>query len=213
MKLFFRNLFIVAVALLFSLAITVAIPLINQWIRGSGHSGNKPRIVAQVSLKTLETPKPTEQPRRKLKEPTRAKPVQSSAKAGPRFAMDLSVGGIDGAAVPVEIVNRPRGAGGQAQGESGDVDEKPSPTSPPPFRSPAEVKSSEKDAYLVLAFCVDQSGRAYDIRIVEEKPTGLGMAQAGKEALRQTTFSPAKKGGVAVVFCGLEQPFEVKFGN
>lgn len=213
MKLFFRNIFIALVALVVSLGITVAIPLINHWIRGDSHGEKKPRIVAQVSLKTLESPKPNEQPRRKLKEPTRAKPVQASAKAGPRFAMDLSVGGINGAVVPVEIVNRPRGAGGTAQGESGDVDEKPSPSMPPPFRLPNEVKAAEKDAYLVLSFCVDQAGRTYDIKVVEEKPPGLGLAQAGREALKQTPFSPAKKGGVPVIFCGLEQPFEVKFGN
>lgn len=208
-----RNLLIGVVALFLSMAVTVAIPLLNQWIRGSGPGRAKPRIVAEVSMKNMEAAKQAEQPRRKLKEPMRAKPVQASVKAGPRFAMDLGVGGLEGAAVPVDIVNRPSGGGGQAQGESGDVDEKPSPTMPPPFRLPSEVKAAEKDAYLVLSFCVDPSGHPYEVRVIEEKPVGLGLAQAGREALRQTVFTPAKKGGLPVAFCGLEQPFEVKFGN
>jgi protein TonB len=208
-----RNILIAVVALVVSMAITVAIPLLNHVIRGDGPGKGKPRIVAQVSLKTLESARQTEQPRRKLKEPARAKPVQASVKSGPRFAMDLGVGGLGGAAVPVDIVNRPSGGGGDAGGESGDVDEKPAPTMPPPFRVPAEVKAAEKDAYLVLSFCVDPAGRPYDVRVAEEKPAGLGLAQAGREALRQTSFTPAKRGGLPVAFCGLEQPFEVKFGN
>jgi outer membrane biosynthesis protein TonB len=208
-----RNFLIGLVALALSMAVTVAIPLLNHWINGEGPGKGKPRIVAQVSMKTLESARQTEQPRRKLKEPTRAKPVQASMKAGPRFAMDLGVGGLEGASVPVNIVNRPSGGGGEAQGESGDVDEKPTPTMQPPFRLPAEVKAAEKDAYLVLSFCVDPTGRPYDVRVAEEKPAGLGLAQAGREALRQTSFTPAKKAGVPVAFCGLEQPFEVKFGN
>jgi hypothetical protein len=212
-KLWVRNFFIGVVALVLSLAVTVAIPLLEHLIRGPGLVKEKPRIVAQVGMKTLESARQTEQPRKRLKEPTRAKPVQSSVKAGPRFAMDLGVGGLEGVSVPVEIVNRPSGGGGEAQGESGDVDEKPTPNMPPPFRTPSEVKSAEKDAYLVLSFCVDPGGRAYEVRVVDEKPAGLGMAQAGREALRQTSFTPAKKDGLPVAFCGLEQPFEVKFGN
>ena len=204
---------IAILALVLSAALTVAIPLLNHALTDRPEGGGKPRIVAQVGLKQIDAARPAEQPRRKLKQPQRAKPMQTAAKAGPRFAMDLGVGGIGGAAVSVDIVNRPSGGGGAEGGEDGDVDEKPSPAMPPPFRVPPEVKSAERDAYLVLSFCVDPSGRPYDVRVVEEKPPGLGMGQAGREALRQTTFAPARKGGLAVAFCGLEQPFEVKFGN
>lgn len=213
MKRFFRNAFIAVVALFLSTLLTVILPVLTYLISDPESAGKKPRIVAEVSMKTLDAPRPSEQPRRQLKQPQRAKPMQASVKAGPRFAMDLGVGGLGGVSVPVDIVNRPSGGGGAAAGEGGDVDEKPSPNSPPPFRVPAEVKNAEKDAFLVLSFCVDPSGRPYDVRVVEEKPAGLGMAQAGREALRQTTFAPARKTGLAVAFCGLEQPFEVKFGN
>lgn len=208
-----RNVVIGLVALVLSAAVTVLLPVLNHVIKGDGEGKGKPRIVAQVSLKQLESARQEEQPRRKLKQPTRAKPMQTAVKAGPRFAMDLAVGGFEGVAVPMNIVNRPSGGGGDAAGESGDVDEKPTPTMPPPFRLPPEVKAAEKNAYLVLSFCVDPAGRPYDVRVAEEKPQGLGLAQAGREALRQTVFTPAKKGGLPVAFCGLEQPFEVKFGN
>lgn len=213
MKKLGRNAFIALVALFASAAITVAIPLLNHLLAQETGKQGRPRIVAQVGMKSLDAASPAEQPRRKLKQPARAKPMQSSVKAGPRFAMDLGVGGLGGAVVPVDIVNRPSGGGGAAGGEGGDVDERPKPTMPPPFRIPSEVKSSERDAYLVLSFCVDPSGRPYDIRVMEEKPSGQGMAQAGREALRQTSFSPARKAGLPVAFCGLEQPFEVKFGG
>ncbi len=207
-----RNGVIALIALVLSAGVTVLIPLVNHALNSGGVSG-KPRIVAQVSLKTLDPAQAQDQPHRKLKQPTRARPVQAAVRAGPRFAMDLSVGGLEGAAVPMDIVNRPSGGGGQAAGPSGDVDERPAPNMPPPFRLPPEVKAAEKDAYLVLSFCVDPGGHAYDVRVMEEKPQGLGLAGAGREALRQTVFTPAKKGGLAVAFCGLEQPFEIKFGN
>jgi hypothetical protein len=208
-----RNTVIGIVAFALSAGVTILIPVVNHLIN-SGESGKGgPRIVASVSLKQVESARQAEQPKRKLKQPNRAKPMQTNMKAGPRFAMDLSVGGLEGAAVPVDIVNRPSGGGGEAQGESGDVDEKPMPTMPPPFRLPLEVKAAEKDAYAVLSFCVDPTGRAYDVRVADEKPQGMGMGAAAREALRQTVFTPAKKGGLPVAFCGLEQPFEVKFGN
>lgn len=208
-----RNIFIGAASLFLSAAVTVLIPLVNHALNGPGSGKAKPRIVAQVEMKKLDAPKPAEQPHRKLKQPARAKPMQAPVKAGPRFAMDLDVGGLTGASVPLDIVNRPSGGGGEGGGESGDVDEKPQPRASPNFRMPDAVRSAEKDAYLVLGFCVDPAGRPYDIRVAEEKPTGLGMAQAGREALRQTSFTPARKGGLPVSFCGLEQPFEVRFSN
>jgi protein TonB len=208
-----RNIAIGIVALLLSMVVTVAIPLVNYLVNHQESGRPGPRVVAQVGLKQLDAARPAEQPRRKLKQPQRAKPMQTNVKAGPRFAMDLGVGGLEGAAVSVDIVNRPSGGGGNVASDDGDVDERPNPNSPPPFRTPDGVKSAERDAYTVVSFCVDPSGRAYDVRVVEEKPAGLGMGQAARDALRQTTFSPARKAGAAVAFCGLEQPFEVKFGN
>jgi len=213
MKRFLSNAAIGLASLVLSIGLLLLIPAAKHLLEGGTAAKPAPRIVAQVGLKTMDVARPAERPQRKLKQPTRAKPIQTSAKAGPRFAMDLSVGGIGGVSVPVNIVNRPSGGGGAAQGESGDVDQKPVPNMPPPFRLPAEIKAAEKDAYLVLSFCVDASGRPYDVRVAEERPQGLGLAEAGRTALRQTLFTPARKAGLPVAFCGLEQPFEVKFGN
>jgi protein TonB len=149
-------------------------------------------------------------PKRTVRQPERARPAPSKLVPGPRFAMDLGVMGAGGAAVPPDLVNRRSGSG---QGEDEGVDERPVPAFPPPFRMPEEVRRREQDAYLLLSFCVDAAGRPNDIRVVQEKPAGLGLAAAGREALRQTRFTPARKGAASVPFCGLEQPFEIRFSN
>ena len=69
----------------------------------------------------------------------------------------------------------------------------------------------ERDAVLRLAFCVDERGDVFNVQVVEESPRGCGLAQAGIQALSALRFSPARKQGRAVPFCGMEQPFEVRF--
>jgi len=81
----------------------------------------------------------------------------------------------------------------------------------PNFQVPPQIRDREIDAMLRLSFCVDVGGRAYDIKVIEESPAGSGLAQAGKDAIARMTFAPAEKDGKAVAFCGMEQPFEVKF--
>ena len=214
MKPVFRKSIVGVCAALLAGLCTVALPLLNYALNPRLGKKDGPRIAAQVSLKTLEAQRPELKPRRALRQPQRARPSPTMLKAGPRFAMDLGVAGAGGAAAPLELVNRKSGGGGRAAGDDNQgVDERPAPSFPPPFRMPPEVKAREKDAYLVLSFCVDVSGRPYEIRVAEERPPGLGMGAAGREALQQTRFAPAKKNGIAVPFCGLEQPFEIKFSN
>ena len=214
MKTFLRNLAIGFIAAVFAGLATVALPLLHFALNPPVKKSI--RVVAQVSLQSMEAPRPEIKPLRDLRQPLHAQPTPSLMKAGPRFAMEMGVMG-GGVSAPSELVNQKSGGkknGGRATGAGDEgVDERPAPAFPPPFRMPPEVKSREKDAYLSLSFCVDVSGRPYDIRIAEEKPPGLGMAAAGREALLQTRFTPAKKGGVAVPFCGLEQPFEIRFSN
>lgn len=212
MKSLARNLLIGLVSALAAGLATVALPLLNYVIHHDGDKPEEPRVVAEVNVtRTLEPPKPPAQPQRTVQQPQRARPAPSSLQLGPRFAMDLGVMGSGGASAPLELINRKSGSGGVAS--DGGVDERPAPTAPPPFRMPDEVRRREQDAYLLLSFCVDASGRPYDIRVAQEKPAGLGLAAAGQEALRQTRFSPARKGNAAVPFCGLEQPFEIRFSN
>lgn len=210
MKKILRNFLIAITAALAAGLATVVLPLVNHLLHGAGGKKDTPRIVAQVSVvRSLEPPKREVRPQRAVQQPARAKPAPSNLRAGPRFAMDLGVMG-SGSVAPPELVNRKSGTGGT---EETGVDEKPSPSSPPPFRMPDEVKRREQDAYLLLSFCVDAGGRPYDIRIVQEKPAGIGLAAAGREALQQTRFTPARKGNNSVPFCGLEQPFEIRFSN
>jgi protein TonB len=207
---FLRNLLIGVVAAVAAGLVTVALPLLNQLLHGGGKKA--PRVVAEVNVvRSLEPPPPEKRPQRSVKQPERARPVPTAPRSGPRFAMDLGVMGSSGAAAPPDLVNRARGMGGTGTDQG--VDERPSPASPPPFRIPDEVRKREQDAYLLLSFCVDAGGRPYDIRVAQEKPSGVGMAAAGMEALRQTRFTPARKGQAAVPFCGLEQPFEIRFTN
>jgi len=214
MKRWTRHIVIGVFAAIIAFAAMIALPTVNWLIDGGFKVNNTPRIVARVEMKAVDLIQPRETKKREARKPTRARPTQTNLKAGPRFAMDLGVAGEGGAAAPPDIVNKRSGGGGAQKGsDDGDVDQRPSPSAPPPFRVPDGIKSAEKDALLRMSFCVDTQGRPYEIRIVEEKPQGLGMAQAGREALQQTTFQPARKGGLPVAFCGLEQPFEVRFSN
>lgn len=203
-----------AAAIVVAAFATVALPLINYWVKHEPEQKDKPRVVAQVSVARAETPPPQKKVERKIKQPERAKPMQTQVKAGPRFAMDLSVGGIGGVAVAPNLINRPSGGGGgTGNAEDQGVDERPSPSFPPPFRLPDAIREREVDARVVLSFCVDAGGRPYDLRVMEEEPAGAGLAQAARQAVQQTQFAPAKKKGLAVAFCGLEQPFEVRFSR
>jgi len=212
MNVYVKNTLVGLAAAFFAGLATVALPLFDYALNHRGKAAAKPRIVAQVSVKSLEPPKPEVRPKRAVAQPQRAKPAPMVAKAGPRFAMDLGVMGAGGVAAPIDIINKRSGGNGAATGGDG-VDDRPQPAFPPPFRMPPEVKSKEIDAYLLLSFCVDASGRPYDIKVAQEKPPGLGMAAAGREALQQTRFTPARKGASSVAFCGLEQPFEIRFSN
>ena len=91
------------------------------------------------------------------------------------------------------------------------MDKKPESRAMPNFQVPPQIRDREIDAMLRLSFCVDVSGKAYDIKVLEESPAGSGLAAAGRDALGRMTFAPAEKGGKPVPFCGMEQPFEVKF--
>jgi protein TonB len=203
-----KKIFLAVFSLVLSGLLIMSIPLLNYLIHGGPEK--KPKIAAAgVSVRKIDPDQNVKSPRKKLKKPVRKMPSRTRLETGPRFAMDLNVTGAGGVEVELDLAGK---AGGRA-GDDGDVDEKPSPDSPPPFQLPREVKEAEINAYAVLSFCVDAAGRPFEIRTVEERPAGKGMALAGREALRKTTFRPALKDGTPVPFCGLEQPFEVKFDD
>ena len=55
------------------------------------------------------------------------------------------------------------------------------------------------------------AGAAINSELVADFRGGALSTEAGKDAIARMTFAPAEKDGKAVAFCGMEQPFEVKF--
>ncbi len=197
------------VAILSSFLLVFSVTLANFFIKGDLMRANK-YVKTEIQIKKTEEVKKQIEKKKPTRKPNRQKSTSRSPKSGPRFSMDLNaVGGSDGAVINDELVTGIRGGGFTK--ETGDVDEKPTSRGLPSFSPPQSIRDNEQDALLRLSFCVDVQGRVYEIRVLEEIPVGKGLAQSGKQALSQMIFTPAKKAGRAVAFCGMEQPFEIKF--
>jgi protein TonB len=194
--------------LVLSALLILSIPVLNLVIKGDFLKKETSKTT-QIEVKQLKLNKPKPKPKKKLKRPKRAKAKQRNIASGPRFAMDLGLAGLGGAFVPANMVNASRGAGGEA----GEVDQKPVINGSPPLELPSDIREKEVDAYLVISFCVNVQGNAYDLKVLEEEPKGMGLARAGKTALLSTPFSPAVLDGTPVAFCGMELPFEVRFSE
>ncbi len=207
-KLFKRFSFLIA-AILSSCLLVFSVTVANLFLQGKIFKEKK-FVKTEVAVKKVEEIQKKQEQKKPARKPNRQKSNSRSPKAGPRMAMNLGVAGQNGgAAISEELVADFRG--GDLSNESGDVDKKPASRAMPQFQVPPQIRDREIDASLRLSFCVDANGRVYDIRIVEESPAGSGLAEAGKEALKRMSFEPAEKNGKAVPFCGMEQPFEVKF--
>jgi protein TonB len=203
-----RKFIILVIAALTSVFLVFSIPVLNMLIKGNFRAE---RTYAKTEIKTINPEKPPEPPKPKetTRKPSRQTMNSRTPKSGPRFAMNLDVvGGSGGAFVPNELVAMQSGAGNTG---SGSVDEKPSLKSSPKFNAPQAIREGEINASLRISFCVNATGKPYDIRIIEEVPAGKGLANAGRDAIMGIQFTPAKKGGSSVSFCGMEQAFEIKF--
>lgn len=208
-KKFFKRFSILLAAILASVLLVFSVTMANLFLTGKVFHEKK-YVKTEVAIKKVEEIDKKVEKKKPARKPNRQKSNSRSPKAGPRFAMNLgTASGTAGAAVSEDMVADFRG--GALSVEKGDVDKKPESRAMPNFQVPPQIRDREVDALLRLSFCVDVSGKAYDIKVLEETPAGSGLAQAGKEALGRMTFAPAEKGGKAVPFCGMEQPFEVKF--
>ena len=200
---------ILLAAVLASVVLVFSVTMANLFLNGKIFHERK-FVKTEVSIKKIEEVEKKIEKKHTARKPNRQKSNSRSPKAGPRFAMTLGVAsGTAGAAISDELVADFRG--GAVSAGKGDVDKKPENRSMPNFEVPSKIRDREIDALLRLSFCVDVGGRAYDIKVIEESPAGSGLAQAGKDAVARMTFAPAEKDGKAVAFCGMEQPFEVKF--
>ena len=196
-------------AVLASALLVFSVTMANLFLTGKVFHEKK-YVKTEVAIKKVDEVEKKVEKKKPSRKPNRQKSNSRSPKAGPRFAMNLgAASGSAGAAISEELVADFRG--GALSVEKGDVDKKPESRAMPNFQVPPQIRDREIDAMLRLSFCVDVSGRAYDIKVLEESPAGSGLAQAGREALGRMTFTPAEKAGKAVPFCGMEQPFEVKF--
>lgn len=200
---------ILTAAVFSSLLLVFSVTVANLFINGKAFHEKK-FVKTEVAVKKADEVEKKVEKKKPTRKPNRQKSTSRSPKAGPRMAMNLgAVGGTEGAAISEDLVADFRG--GNFSTENGDVDKKPASRSMPNFQVPSQIRDREIDATLRLSFCVDASGHAYDIRIIEESPAGSGLAQAGKDALSRMNFEPAEKDGKSVPFCGMEQPFEVRF--
>lgn len=200
---------ILLAAVFVSMVLVFSVTMANLFLNGKVFHEHK-FVKTEVSVKKIEEVEKKVEKKHTARKPNRQKSNSRSPKAGPRFAMSLgNVSGSMGAVISDELVSDFRG--GALSVGKGDVDKKPENRSMPNFQVPPQIRDREIDASLRLSFCVDVGGRAYDIKVIEETPVGSGLAQAGKDAIARMTFAPAEKDGKAVAFCGMEQPFEVKF--
>ena len=208
-KRFLKRFTILIAAIFVSMVLVFSVTMANLFLNGKVFHERK-FIKTEVAVKKIEEVEKKVEKKHTARKPNRQKSNSRSPKAGPRFAMNLGVAsGATGATISDELVADFRG--GAISTGKGDVDKKPENRSMPNFEVPPQIRDREIDAMLRLSFCVDVGGRAYDIRVIEESPVGSGLAQAGKDAVARMTFAPAEKDGKAVAFCGMEQPFEVKF--
>ena len=208
-KRFLKRFAILIAAIFVSMVLVFSVTMANLFLNGKVFHERK-FVKTEVAVKKIEEVEKKVEKKHTARKPNRQKSNSRSPKAGPRFAMNLGVAsGTTGATISDELVADFRG--GAISTGKGDVDKKPENRSMPNFEVPPQIRDREIDAMLRLSFCVDVGGRAYDIRVTEESPVGSGLAQAGKDAVARMTFAPAEKDGKAVAFCGMEQPFEVKF--
>ena len=197
------------VSLALSAALIISIPLVTLFIK-EGFSLKKEEMLRKTEVRRMVMTPQKQEKKEMRRRPRKRLSPRTSQQTGPRFAMDLGAQGIDGVGIELNMLNA-----GTAQAGSDDdgVDQRPKMQGDLQVNIPEAVKQAEVNAQVRLMFCVDIAGRPYDIRVSGEEPAGSGLAQAGREALARTVFSPAIRNGQAVPFCGMEQPIEIKFRN
>ena len=209
LKKIFKRFTILLAAILASAALVFSVTMANLFLTGKVFHEKK-YTKTEIAVKKVEEVEKKIEKKKPARKPNRQRSNARSPKAGPRLAMNLgAVSGTAGAAISDELVADFRG--GAPSTEKGGGDKKPEGPALPNFPVPPQIPDGEIDAMLRLSSCVDGSGMAYDIQVLAESPAGSGLAAAGREALGRMTFAPAEKAGKAVPFCGMEQPFEVKF--
>lgn len=205
-----RNTLFFLIATVASAALMLSIPVLSLLL-GAGLKLTKPKELRKTEVTRVQMA-PEQQQKKNEQRPRRSASRSQQAKAGPRFAMALGAESWGaGVAVPQSLTNAP--GSGSSGNDRNDVDTRPELSGTIDLVLPERVRKSEQNAKLQLMFCVDITGKTYDIKVTREDPPGLGLAAAGIEAVQRLRFRPAIKDGQPVPFCGMEQPFEIKFRN
>ncbi len=208
-KEFTSKVILLVLAFVLSGMLILSMPIISAVVKGEMFKSKKKKTTALV-LKKLDLKKPKPKPKKKKRRPKRSKPNHRTVKSGPRFAMNLDVAGSGGANVSIDLVNKTRGSGEEG---NGDVDSKPRVMGRLDMEVPQAISDLEIDAEVVLTFCVDISGKAFDIRVLDESPPGKGLGPNGVSAIQNGAFEPAMANNEAVPFCGVEKEFMFKFSE
>jgi protein TonB len=162
-----KKIVLVVISIFCSALLIFSVTIANLFVKGGIF---KERTYTVTEVKTVTPDRIQEQPKEKKmpRKAQRQKTNSRSPKAGPRFAMELGTisGGNGGAVISSDFVTTVAGGGNLNQ--DGDVDEKPESRSYPAFQPPQGIRESETDAVLRLSFCVDISGKVYNIKTVEE---------------------------------------------
>lgn len=201
-----RNFIYLSISGVLSAALILSIPTLSIVI-GQKQSTRRPPQQRTMAIERVEMVQPQQQPKRERIRP-RQRTTPQPMRSGPRLAMALGVEGTGGAVVPMNMVSRSGSSGGNdAEG----VDERPQLLTALEVQIPDGLKKAERNAEVRLMFCVDVSGKPYNIKISQESPPGLGLGEAAVQALQKCTFKPAIRDAQPVPFCGMEQPIAIKF--
>jgi len=204
-----RKIFYIIFSIILSIGLIISIPVITILVKEGFRFTKDENIRKTVISRSIKIPQA--QPQKKIRQqPRRRQSPRQSTKSGPRFAMSLGTQGLSGVGIPLNLTNKSSGSG---EGNDQGVDERPQLNGQLQIDIPEVIKSAEKNASVRLMFCVDIQGNAFDIRVTEENPSGMGLAQNAIAALKKNTFKPAVLNGRPVSFCGMEQPIEIKFRN
>jgi periplasmic protein TonB len=149
---------------------------------------------ATVLPKAATPPKPRAKNSRKAKPPVQQpKPLVSNLAAPAPAALALA---------PVaEPVAPPPPAAAVPVGplfEMRQVDEQPRVTAQVEPRVPDDLRARPINDVVVLRVLVSQTGRAADVNVLRKSKSGAGLDAAVVAAVRQWTFSPARKKGQPV---------------
>jgi TonB family protein len=206
MNITLRKIISLGLAFVCTAFLVLSIPFFNQFVKQPPAPKEDPTPTA-ITIREirLETPEPQQTQERVT--PSRTPPSPRSPKGPMKSGLNLQVAGAGGAGISTDLLAPMGGSGGNNSG----VDQAPRPQGEPMPRVPRAIAEAEISAAATLQWCVDAQGRVYNMQIVSESPTGMGMGAAAAQAITSLRFSPALIDQQPVSFCGMEQTIRIEY--